>query len=209
MKSFIPYALHLVMGLSLTGCLPLVGLLLPQHKKKHHSTQQEEFHRRPLETTQNDSVDFYRKKQMVTVYDCNGHVVSHSVQTVKKHLSKTFTIDYPGRKKAWSINILNRRNGSQPVFPSRDEGQFTVDLSPTLNHIRVSEGLNEIEYVFYKCPEVVVNPSGTKTCKSAPTVEKEGIFVLDVHYEVINLPGESEVRPQPSQCPHSRSDVGL
>lgn len=187
------------MGLTMSGCIPLVGLLLPKEKKKKHTSHEVEAHRRPLETTQNDSVYFYRKKQMVTVYDCNGHVVSHSVKTVKKNLSKTLTVNYSGRKKAWSTRMLNRRNGSEPVMPSRSEGQFTVDLSPTLNHIRVSEGLNEIEYVFYKCPEIVTNEFGTKSCKVEPVVEKEGIYLLDVHYEVINLEGESEERP--TNCP--------
>ena len=74
-----------------------------------------------------------------------------------------------------------------------------MDLSPTLNHIRVSEGTNEIEYVFYKCPEIVTDASGNKTCKVKPVVEKEGIFLLDINYEVINLPGESVIRP--GNCP--------
>jgi hypothetical protein len=135
---------------------------------------------------------------MVTTYDCNGHVVSHAYKTVKKHLDKTFTINYPGRKKAWSTSILNWRNGSQPVFPSRDKGQFTIDLSPMWNHIRVSEGINEIEYVFYKCPQIV-----GKNCAVKPVVEKEGIFLLNISYEVIDLPGESEIRPAPETCPAS------
>ncbi len=135
---------------------------------------------------------------MVTTYDCNGHVTSHEMKVVKKHLDKTFTIDYAGRKDAWSTVILNRRNGSQPVMPSRDKGQFTVDLSPTWNHIRVSKGLNEIEYVFYKCAQIV----GTN-CAVAPVVEKEGILLLDISYEVIDLPGESVVRPAPGACPAS------
>lgn len=190
--------------LSLTGCLPLIvaDALIPDKKspkKKKHSSENEV--RRPLETTQEGSAHFYRKKQMVTVYDCNGHVVSRSVKTVKKNLSKTFTVNYEGRKKAWSSTILNRRNGSQPVMPSRDEGQFTVDMSPTWNHIRVSEGFNEIEYVFYKCPNIATDANGTKTCRVIPVVEKEGIVLLDIKYEVIDLPGESEERPSPGSCP--------
>ncbi len=163
---------------------------------KTNSSSKEESVRRPLETTEEDTAHFYRKRQMTTTYDCNGHVVSREMKTVKKHLDKTFTINYPGRKDAWSTVILNRRNGSQPVMPSRDKGQFTVDLSPTWNHIRVSKGLNEIEYVFYKCPQIV----GTN-CAVKPVVEKEGIFLLDISYEVIDIPGENVVRPSPGTCP--------
>ncbi|MES2528201.1 MAG: hypothetical protein V4598_14005 [Bdellovibrionota bacterium] len=198
MKKLIKYGLYLGILTSLTGCLPLILLstLDNGHKKKKNSHSQNESIRRPLDTTQEDSAHFYRKRQMVTTYDCNGHVVSHEMKVVKKHLDKTFTIDYSGRKNAWSTVILNRRNGSQPVMPSRDKGQFTVDLSPTWNHIRVSKGLNEIEYVFYKCPQIV----GTN-CAVKPVVEKEGIFLLDISYEVIDLPGESAVRPSPGSCP--------
>ena len=87
--------------LSLTGCIPLIvaDALINSGKEKKKKSTSESAIRRPLETTQEDSAHFYRKKQMVTQYDCNGHVVSHSVKTVKKHLSKTFTVDYSGRKK--------------------------------------------------------------------------------------------------------------
>lgn len=198
MKNFILIG----MLLSLTGCLPLIiaNALISKPKKDKESSEENQV-RRPLETTQEGSAHFYRRKQMVTVYDCNGHVVSRSLRTVKKNLSKTFTVDYPGRKKAWSQVILNRRNGSSPVMPSRDEGQFTVDLSPTWNHIRVSEGLNEIEYVFYKCPDIATDASGNKTCRVKPVVEKEGIFLLDISYDEPVLPGESEQRP--GNCPQS------
>lgn len=189
--------------LTLNGCVPY--LLLPillggqaENNKKKTSEESGPI-RRPLETTESASVKFFRKKQMITKYDCNGHVTSHALGTVEKKLSKTFTVNYPGRKKAWSTRMLNRRNGSEPVFPSRSEGQFTVDLSPTLNHIRVSEGENPIEYVFYKCPEVVTE-NGTKKCIAPLVVEKEGIFHLTVEYEEIFLPGNHEVRPSPQTC---------
>lgn len=190
------------MLLSLTGCLPLIiaNALIPEPKEDKKTSKENQV-RRPLETTQEGSAHFYRRKQMVTVYDCNGHVVSRKIRTVKKHLSKTFTVDYEGRKKAWSQVILNRRNGSSPVLPSRDEGQFTVDLSPTWNHIRVSEGYNEIEYVFYKCQDIATDAFGKKSCRVKPVVEKEGIFLLDIHYDEPVLPGESEQRPE--NCPQS------
>lgn len=199
MKNF----LFLGIFLSLTGCVPLLiaDALIPDQKTKKNKSSEERQVRRPLETTQEGSAHFYRRKQMVTKYDCNGHVVSRSLKTVKKHLDKTFTVDYEGRKNAWSITILNRRNGSKPVMPSRSEGQFTVDLSPTWNHIRVSEGFNEIEYVFYKCPDIATDASGQKSCRVNPVVEKEGIFLLDIKYDEPVIPGESEERPSPGSCP--------
>lgn len=202
MNALFKAALFGTMLSMLSGCLPMIIANTVFPSKKQKSSSHAETHRRPLDTTQESSVTFYRKKQMVTVYDCNGHVVSHSLKTVDKKLSKTFTVDYPDRKKLWSQIVLNRRNGSQPVFPSRSEGQFTVDYSPTWNHIRVSAGRNEIEYVFHKCADIVTDPAGNKKCASKPYVAKEGIFLVHVDYKVIQLPGVSERHPDPTTCPH-------
>lgn len=193
----------LILLMSTSSCLPLlyVDALIPEEeKKKSEKPVVEPITFRPLEITQYETVKFYRHKKMTTRFDCDGHVLSHQLETIKQDLSKTMTINYANRKNAWSYSVLNRRTRTNSGTSFQKEGKFTIDYSPTVFHMRVKEGFNDIEYVFNKCSEISKNPAGVNICTGVVSVEKEGIMQLDMVYEELILAGRNEVRPTPESC---------
>lgn len=167
-------------------------------KKKNKKQREPEW--RPLEVSQVDDVYFYRRKQMVVRYDCNGHVTSHKLEKVSTNLSKKMTVRYENRKKCWSYSVVNRRTHSRGGTWNKDCGEFTIDLSPHLSRMRVKEGINDVEYVFRRCTKIERDQYGTKKCVGAIEVEKEGILQINVHYQNEILDGTREYRPTPQEC---------
>lgn len=159
----------------------------------------EAYHQRPLVTTQLETVRITRKKQVVVRYDCNDHVTSNGLETINS-LAKKMTINYENRKNAWSYDVYNRttRDGKKGAFVS--EGKFVIDYSPTVFNMKVNEGFNQVEYVFKKCPNIGKDPYGNKICLGEPVTEKEGIFEIQILYNVDIIPGELIVKPTPEQC---------
>ncbi len=159
----------------------------------------EEYHRRPLETTQYEEVSFKRSRQMTVRYDCQGQVTSQGHETISS-ISKKMTVDYENRKKAWTYDVYNRttKSGNRGAFVS--EGKFVIDYSPTVFNMRVYEGKNLVEYVFNRCTKIEVNPQGNKICTGELEVEKEGIFEITVFYSEEVIPGVREIYPSPESC---------
>lgn len=170
---------------------PLGLVKIPKFKSSIGSTNTE---LRPLEITQNEKVNFYRKKQMVTRYDCNGHVTSTKLETVDSNLTATLTAHYANRKKAWSYSVYNRRTKNSGGKKSK--GEFTVAHSPTIFYMHVKNGINDIEYVYNKCTSIV-----GLNCVGEIVVEKEGMLQVDVQYSEEILPGNRDIHPTPGSCP--------
>lgn len=160
----------------------------------------EEYHKRPLPITQFESVSFIRKKQQTVRYDCDGVVTSNGLETINS-LDKKLTVDYENRKGAWSFEAYNRRTRNGKLGFLVKIGQFVIDYSPTVFHMTVNEGLNDVEYVFYKCTNIIVDAQNNQKCaEGALQVEKEGIVQIDVLYSQEIVPGERIIRPSPESC---------
>lgn len=144
---------------------------------------------RDLELTQRESVSFTRREQMVTRYNCAGQISSRKLETTNS-LSKKITIDYEGRKKAWSYEVYNRRTKSRNSGAFTANGNFVVDYAPTVFNMHVKEGINDIEYTFKRCTEIGKNAKGEAICIGKIEVEKEGLIQLDVTYSSEVLPTE-------------------
>lgn len=159
----------------------------------------EAYHQRPLEVTQTEDVSLIRKKQIIVRYDCNGHVTSNKLETIN-FLSKKLTAKYENRKEAWSFDVYNRttRDGNRGVFVT--QGQFVIDYSPTVFHMKVNEGPNDIEYVYKRCTKISEDANHKKICSGELLTEKEGIVRVNVTYDVEIIPGEQTIRPTPEQC---------
>lgn len=144
---------------------------------------------RELELTQREAVSFVRREQMVTRYNCTGQIASRKLETTNS-LSKKITIEYEGRKKAWSYEVYNRRTKSRNTGAFTTDGKFVVDYAPTVFNMHVKEGINDIEYVFKRCTETGKNQKGETICVGKIEVEKEGLIQLDVTYSSEILPTE-------------------
>lgn len=156
-------------------------------------------HERPLEITQKETINFLRKEQMTSRYNCKGELVSRKLETLNS-LSKKITIDYPNRKNAWSYSVYNRRTRSSNRGAITTDGKFVVDYAPTVFNMRVKEGINDVEYIFNKCSQIGKNPQGERVCLGTVTLEKEGMVQLDVYYSSETLAGERFFRPSPESC---------
>jgi hypothetical protein len=148
---------------------------------------------RELELTQREAVSFVRRQQMVTRYDCAGQITSRKLETTN-YLSKKITINYEGRKKAWSYEVYNRRTKSRNQGAFTDDGKFVVDYAPTVFNMHVKEGINDIEYVFIRCTQFGKNEKNETICLKTE-VEKEGLIQLDVTYSSEVLPNEQFIHP--------------
>lgn len=149
---------------------------------------------RDLELTQRESVSFVRREQMVTRYNCTGQIASRKLETTNS-LSKKITIEYEGRKKAWSYDVFNRQTKSRNTGAFTANGNFVVDYAPTVFNMHVKEGINDIEYVFNRCTDIGKNPKGETICLGKIEVEKEGLIQLDVIYSSEVLPNERIIQP--------------
>lgn len=154
---------------------------------------------RPLEITQRETVDFVRKEQKIIRYDCNGHVTSNKLETINS-LSKKLTINYENRKGAWSYSVYNRRTKSSQKGLLTENGRFIIDYAPTVFNMHVKEGINDIEYVFKKCPDIGINDDGGKFCKLEPVPEKEGMIQVTVNYSSEIVPGEQHIHRSEESC---------
>lgn len=154
---------------------------------------------RPLEITQRERVDFLRKEQWVSRYNCKNELVSRKIETTNS-LSKTITIDYPNRKNTWSYSVRNRRTNDSKRGAFKAFGKFTIDYAPTVFNMRVKEGINDIEYTFYHCPRIARGENNELKCAEIPVIEKEGIVQIDVYYSSVLLPGEQHLYESPEYC---------
>ena len=157
------------------------------------------FHSRPLEITQKETVTFIRQEQMISRYDCKGMLTSRKIETINS-LSKKITIKYENRKKAWDYAVYNRKTKSQLKGAFVNEGKFVTDYAPTVFNMRVKAGINDVEYIFYRCPSITTNEKGEKTCSAPLEVEKEGIVQLDVYYTSETLANEQHIKPSAESC---------
>jgi hypothetical protein len=157
------------------------------------------YHTRPLEITQKEDVAFVRQEQMTSRYNCDGTIRSRKIETIDG-LSKKITVDYENRKEAWDYAVYNRRTENKNSGFGTMNGNFMVDYAPTVYNMRVKEGINEVEYVFYRCTKVGKKPNGEKICLGTVEVEKEGMVQIDVTYSSVTLPGERHIHPYPESC---------
>jgi hypothetical protein len=156
-------------------------------------------HSRELEVTQKETVTFLRQEQMINRYDCKGNLTSRKFETMNS-LSKKITINYEHRKKAWNYTVYNRRTKSSQKGAFTTDGKFITDYAPTVFNMRVKKGLNEVEYAFYRCPNITLDAQGEKICSGSLELEKEGMVLLDVYYTAETIPGEQHIRPTPDNC---------
>ena len=168
-------------------------------KKKANEQIIDPVFERELEITQNESVSIHRLEQMVSRYNCQNELISRKLET-QNSLSKKITIDYSNRKKAWSYSVYNCRTKSSNRGAFTNEGKFVVDYAPTVFNMYVREGVNDVEYTFYKCPKIELNDQNQKVCAEKLEIEKEGIVQLDIHYTSETLPGELHVYPEADSC---------
>lgn len=158
------------------------------------------YHSRPLPITQHEELSFHRREQMTLRFNCQGKLVSKKLETLKS-LSKSFTIDYSNRKKAWSYAGYNRRTRSSNLGFMSSQGKIVVDYAPTVFNMWVKEGENDIEYVFNRCTQVGKDDStGATICKGAIEVEAEGIVRINVNYSSEVVSGEREIHPSAEAC---------
>lgn len=156
-------------------------------------------HERPLEITQKETVNFHRKEQMTSRYNCKNELISRKLETLNG-LSKKILINYENRKKAWSYSVYNRRTKSSNKGAFTENGHFVVDYAPTVFNMKVKTGINDVEYVFYKCTKIQEDSQGKKECVGTLELEKEGMIQLDVYYSAETLPSERHIYPTPESC---------
>ena len=190
MLTFLYMKKHILLLLILT-LVSACGNKKASSSQPKKQTDQNEY--RDLELTQRESLAFVRKEQMVTRYNCQGQIASRKLETTNS-LSSKITINYAGRKKAWSYEVFNRRTKSRNQGAFTKEGKFMVDFAPTVFNMHVKEGINDIEYVFKRCLEFGKNEKNETICLQTE-VEKEGLIQLDVTYSSEILPTERFIHP--------------
>jgi hypothetical protein len=158
------------------------------------------YHSRPLPITQNEEVSFHRREQMTLRFNCAGKLVSKKLETINS-LSKTITVDYSNRKKAWSYAGYNRRTRSSNLGFMSAQGKIVIDYAPTVFNMWVKEGDNDVEYVFSRCTQIGKDEStGATICKGSIETEAEGIVRVHVNYSSEVVWGEREIRPSADAC---------
>lgn len=157
------------------------------------------FHERALEITQKETVNFHRKEQMTSRYNCKNELISRKLETLNS-LSKKILVNYENRKKAWSYSVYNRRTKSSNKGAFTENGHFVVDYAPTVFNMKVKTGINDVEYVFNKCTKIQENSEGIKECVGTVELEKEGMIQLDVYYSAETVSGERNIYPTPESC---------
>ena len=183
----------------LTLGLIIIGCGKNSSGNKNPESTVDPIHTRALETTQKETVTFLRQEQMISRYNCQGLLASRKIET-QNSLSKKITINYENRKRAWDYTVYNRSTKSAQKGAFVAEGKFVTDYAPTVFNMRVKVGINDVEYVFYRCPLISVNLKGEKICSAPLEVEREGIVQLDVYYTAETLAGEQHIRPSPDNC---------
>ncbi len=156
----------------------------------------------PDETSaENPSRDtIIRKKQLTRRYNCEGDLVSEKIETTNS-LSKTYRISPDERSHLWGFTATGVSSGDSHGALWGTQGQFTVDLAPTVFNIKINPGLNEIKYTFSYCYEVGVDPvTGDEQCAHTPEETEPKSFWLDIEYKVVELNGAREFRPSEADC---------
>lgn len=171
------------------------GKMKSNDKKPEKSIEQ----LRESDLTQKETVKFHRKEQMISRYDCNGHITSRKLETLNS-LSKKITINYTNRENAWEYKVYNRRTKNSNRGFGMKNGNFVVDYAPTVFNMRVKSGINDVEYTFLKCPKIEMNPQGVKICTAQLEIEAQGIIQVDVYYSSEVIPGEQHLHPSPESC---------
>lgn len=195
MKYLILFSLTLLMACGKSNTSGKPSIPKPQGQPQMQPNQY-----RPLELTQRETVNFVRRQQMVTRYDCQGKISSRKIET-QNRLSKKITVNYDYNSKTfWSFSVLNRRTNSSARGVAVGIGKFVVDYAPTVFNMHVKEGINDIEYVFKRCSNIVMNERNEKLCQGTIAVEKEGLVQLDVYYVAQTIPGEQHLHPTPENC---------
>jgi hypothetical protein len=156
----------------------------------------------PENTTANDplNITLTRKNQHTIRYNCAGEVVSDRIET-RNNVKKSFKIKAEERSDLWGFSAINRETGDSRGRISNGMGRFTVDIAPTVFHIQVIPGLNEINYEFTYCYDVVYDSENqTTTCAHTPDVEQSGTMWIDVDYKEVTLEGTSHIHPSEETC---------
>jgi hypothetical protein len=134
---------------------------------------------------------------MIGLTSC-AEVVDPENTTANDPLNITLT-----RKNQHTIRFsaINRETGDSRGRISNGMGRFTVDIAPTVFHIQVIPGLNEINYEFTYCYDVVYDSENqTTTCAHTPDVEQSGTMWIDVDYKEVTLEGTSHIHPSEETC---------
>ncbi|WPU65430.1 hypothetical protein [Peredibacter starrii] len=186
--------MSLLLILGVVGC----GKKSSSSKNTTSGSQLEE---KQLEVTQRETVNFHRKEQMTSRYDCDQNITSRKLETLNG-LSKKLTINYEFRKNAWNYSVYNRTTKEKKKGFLKVDGNFTIDYAPTLFNMRVKQGINDIEYAFYTCTDISVDPKapGGLKCNKELEIEKEGIVQVDVYYSSEVVPGERHIYMPKEAC---------
>lgn len=147
-----------------------------------------------------------RKRQMTKRFDCNGNVISEKIETINS-VSKRFLITAERKEHLWDFwsKAINTEESVESGILWGNQGVITVDIAPTLLHLRVTPGLNEIRYKFSYCYDVVteIDPeTDTKRekCAHGPVYGDEKSLWLDIQYKVVKLDGVREISPSKEEC---------
>lgn len=137
------------------------------------------------------------QRQRVIRYNCQDQVISDKIESVKppiEHLS----IHPQSSVQIYSSTFENVTIHTVPgVIVNYTD--FTIDLNPGAFNLEVQVGINQIDYKFYYCSQLMPAPNEGK-CAQMPELRESGSLFINVSYENIELPGESIVKPSLEQC---------
>lgn len=151
----------------------------------------------------NDSVDkaqtyhLLEKRQRVIRYNCQNQVTSDKIESVKtpiEHLS----IKPQAGLLPYSSSFYNATLGTY-AGSIVNHTDFTIDLNPGTLNMQVLIGINQINYKFYECAQLLPAPNEGQ-CAVAPELRESGSLFINVSYENIDLPGETLIKPSAEQC---------
>jgi len=146
-------------------------------------------------------VNLVRKNQRVLRYDCPDRLISDRFETVNS-IQKTLLVKAPKTENLWYFTAINRNNGSRTGGLINDSGKLTVNISPTLFHMRVQPGLNHIDYTFEYCADSITDSGelGQASGCSQPIEEQRGEIFVFVNYSEETLSGELVIKPSLESC---------
>ena len=146
-------------------------------------------------------VNLVRKNQRVLRYNCKDELVSDKVETVNS-IQKTLLVKPTQTENLWSFNAINKNNNSRTGGILNNAGKLTLNISPTVFHMRVTPGVNQIEYTFEYCRHFIKEEglSGKAEACTEGFEEQRGEIYVFVNYSEELLPGEMVIKPTPASC---------
>ncbi len=140
-----------------------------------------------------------REFQRVVRYNCAGQAISDQTETVSP--PNIFVQISP--QNAYHLDHAEYLDLSTNSSPGCivSQTQFSIDTSPTACNMQVAVGLNQIKYSFFYCDGYTQKPDGTQVCATPIHMDETGTLYINVKYQETTLQGETDVKPQASDCP--------